>query len=83
MDITTSRQHLEGLRDLSSELLQQGDDMEIASLVGRLTAQRRRLENVQARHDISVCTIKFRPTSKTTAERASLLGKLIILDVGE
>ena len=80
--ITAAGQQMAGLRELTSGLLRYGDDVEIASLSGRLRAQRRRLEDAQSRHDVSVCTVKFRPATTTTAERASLLGKLVILDEG-
>jgi len=55
--------------------------VEITSLAGRLTAQRRRLQDAQARHDVSVSTIKFRPSTSTNDERACL-GKLVVLDEG-
>jgi len=83
VDIAAVRRKLEGVRELSSELLLQGDDVEVASLSGRLRAQRRRLEAVQARHDVSVCSVKFRPSTATAADRANILGKLVIVDDGE
>jgi len=82
--MASDREQLTGLRELSSSLLQHGDDVDIASLSGRLRAQRRRLESIQARHDVSVCSVRFRPsTSMSTEDRANVLGKLIILDVGK
>jgi len=74
---------LEDLRELSSELLQQGDDVEVASLAGRLRSQRKRLEATQVRHDVSICSVRFRPHTKSATDRAEALGKLVILDVGE
>jgi len=83
VDITADREHLECLRELSSELLQHGDDVDIASLSGRLRSQMRRLESIQTQHDVSVCSVKFRPSTTSPAERANALGKLVILDVGQ
>jgi len=78
-DMTTDRQQLDCVRELSSQLVRHGDDVELASLSGRLTARMRRLADDQPRHHITVCTIKFRPAA---VQPTSLLGKLTILDVG-
>jgi len=83
VDITADRQQLTALRDLTSELLRQGDDVEVTSLAGCVRAQRQQLETTQTRHDVSVCMVKFRPSSAALAQRANVLGKLMILDVGE
>ena len=83
MDITADRQQLGALRDLTSELLLQGHDVEVTSLAGSVRTQRQQLETTQTRHDVSVCMVKFRPSSAALAQRANVLGKLMILDVGK
>ena len=83
MDITTDRQQVEALRELTNELLLQGDDVEVTSLSGCLRARRQRLEAIKARRDVSICRVKFRPPTTSQSQGASLLGKLTILDVGK
>ena len=83
-DIATDKRRLDALRELSGHLLQLGDDVEVASLAARLAAQTRRLQTTHALHDVAVCSVKFRPsTTSTAAERAGALGKLLIFDVGQ
>ena len=81
--MATDRHQLDDLRQLSSELLQHGEDVEVAALSGCLRAQRQRLEATQTHHDVSVCIVKFRPSTTLADERVSVLGKLMILDFGK
>jgi len=82
-DIATDKRRLDALRQLSGHLLQLGNDVEVASLAARLAAQTRRLQTTHALHDVAVCSVKFRRSTTSTAERAGALGKLLIFDVGQ
>jgi len=80
--MTTDRRQSIELSELCSELLQQGNDVEIASMSGTLRAHVQQLKAIQTRHDVSVCIVKFRPSTMSDAGPAGILGKLMILDDG-
>jgi len=82
VDIRTDRERLEGLGGLCGRLLEQGDDVDLASLCGPVRAEMRRLEETQSRHDVTVCIVKFRPSTTSTDQRPAALGKLVIFDDG-
>jgi len=84
-DIAVTSIQLDELRQLSCQLLKCGDDTDIAGLYGRLATQRQHLQQVQARHDITVCGVKFLSalSASTQSERSNMLGKLVMVDAGK
>jgi hypothetical protein len=82
-DLAVNASQVEGLQEMSSELLARGDDLEVAALSGKLRVQRLQLEAMQSPHDVSVCVVKFRPAEALVTDRGNMLGKLAILDSGE
>ena len=78
------RLQLDNVRQLISQLADHGDDNDVTSLYAKIRAQLDELRSVLARHDVSVCRVRFRSSvSAAAAERGNLIGKLAILDVGQ